>query len=168
MLIVVMNSKAFISGFIGGTIGLSAFYYLLLFFVTKDPLHPLTQFTSLQPWMSLLIIGFGIQVGLYKLMKSGFRLSLSQQKDGRIMARSSTAISAGAMVVCCAHHLVEILPVIGLSAFALFLSDYQQELLIVGVVSNLIGIVMMIWFMAGKAKPALIFSYIFNFVRRQS
>ena len=163
-----MHAKTFFTGFIGGIIGLSSFYYLLLYAVTKDPLHPFTQFTSLQPWMSLLIIGFGIQVGLYQLMKSGFHLSLSQQKDGRVMAASSTAISAGAMVVCCAHHLVEILPIIGLSAFALFLSDYQQELLIVGVLSNLVGISMMVWFMTGKAKPSVIISYLYNSVGRQA
>jgi len=167
-MLVAMHAKTFLKGLIGGIIGLSSFYYLLLYVVTKDPLHPFTQFTSLQPWMSLLIIGFGIQVGLYQLMKSGFHLSLSQKKDGRVMATSSTAISAGAMVVCCAHHLVEILPIIGFSAFSLFLSDYQQELLIVGVLSNLVGIAMMGWFMTGKAKPSVIASYVLNSVKGQT
>lgn len=48
------------------------------------------------------------------------------------------------MVACCAHHLVEILPIIGFSAAALFLSEYQQQLLIFGVLANLAGILMML------------------------
>ncbi|PJA38677.1 hypothetical protein CO180_03015, partial [candidate division WWE3 bacterium CG_4_9_14_3_um_filter_41_6] len=139
---------------------LSAFYYLLLYAVTGDPRHPFTQFTLFQPWMSFLIIGFGIQMGLYWLMRKGVRFKLVQKKDSQMAAGTSTAVSGMAMVACCAHHAVDLLPILGLSAAALFLSEYQEQLLIFGVVTNLIGISMMLWFITGKASPSELFSYI--------
>lgn len=127
-----------------GVLGLSTFYFLLLFAVTQDLSHPWNQFILLQPWISLLILGFGIQVGLFWLLRKGFPCSTEQQKDTTLATGTSTFFSGGAMVACCAHHLVEILPIIGFSAAALFLSEYQQQLLIFGVLANLAGILMML------------------------
>lgn len=81
-------------------------------------------------------------------------------------AGTSTAVSGMAMVACCAHHAVDLLPILGLSAAALFLSEYQEQLLIFGVVANLIGISMMLWFITGKATPKVIFNVISTKVRR--
>lgn len=49
-------------------------------------------------------------------------------------------VSTLSMIVCCSHHLVEILPVIGLSAASVFLVKYQISFILIGVFSNLIGI----------------------------
>ena len=51
--------------------GLSLFYYLVLFLFTKDALYPLRQFLVFQPWMSLLILGFGIQWALFARLRQG-------------------------------------------------------------------------------------------------
>ena len=48
------------------------------------------------------------------------------------------------MIACCAHHLSDVLPIIGLSAAALFLDRFQTLFIVVGVLSNLIGINMML------------------------
>lgn len=150
----------FIQGFLLGLLGLSAFYYLLLFVVTGDPNHPLTQFVLFQPWMSLLIIGFGVQMGLFWLMRKGIQFNLQEKKDSKMAAGTSTAVSGMAMVACCAHHAVDLLPILGLSAAALFLSEYQEQLLIFGVIANLIGVGMMLWFITGRPKLAVIFNSI--------
>jgi hypothetical protein len=155
----------FLRGSIIGTIALSMFYYILLFAVTRDPGHPLSQFTLLQPWMSLLIIGFGIQFGLFWLLRKGYHFSLSEKHDAQMATGTSTAVSGMAMVACCAHHLVDLLPILGLSAAALFLSEYQEQLLIFGVVANIIGIAMMLWFITGKAKAGVIFNVISTKIR---
>lgn len=160
------TTSVFLKGFILGSFGLSAFYYLLLFAVTQDPLHPINQFNILQPWMSLLIIGFGIQMGLFWLMKNGIQFNLQEKKDAKLAAGTGTAVSGMAMVACCAHHLVDVLPILGFSAAALFLSEYQEQLLIFGVLSNLLGIIMMSWFITGKAKPRVILSFINTKVRK--
>lgn len=61
---------------------------------------------------------------------------------GKLVATGG--VSAGSMVACCAHHVVDILPIIGLSAAALFLAEYQQFFMMLGVAGNLIGIVYML------------------------
>ena len=49
------------------------------------------------------------------------------------------------MLACCAHHLTEILPILGLSGIATFFGAYKAELLWVGLGMNLIGIAYMLW-----------------------
>lgn len=156
----------FLKGFVLGISGLSAFYFILLLVITQDLVHPISQFKLLQPWMSLLIMGFGIQLGLFWLMKKGIQFSLQEKKDANFTTGTSTAVSSMAMVACCAHHLVDILPILGLSAAALFLSEYQEQLLIIGVMANMAGITMMLWLITGKAKPQFIVNYISAKVRR--
>ena len=156
----------FVKGFILGLIGLSAFYYLLLFAVTKDPLHPISQFKLFQPWMSLLILGFGIQMGLFWLMRNGVYFNLQDKNDAKMAAGTSTTVSGLAMVACCAHHAVDLLPILGFSAAALFLSEYQEQLLIFGVLANLTGIFMMAWFLTGKPQPKVVSQYIISKFRR--
>jgi hypothetical protein len=155
----------FLQGFLLGLVGLSAFYYLVLFLITQDSSHPFTQFKLFQPWMSLLIIGFGIQMGLFWMMRKEIRFNLQDKKDSKITAGTSTAVSGMAMVACCAHHLADLLPILGLSAAALFLSEYQEELLIFGVVANALGIVTMLWFITSKATPKVLLSFISTKVR---
>lgn len=137
-----------------GTLGLSAFYYLLLFAVTRDPYHPFTQFALYQPWMSLLIIGFGIQSGLYWLMKKGVRFNF-RQSDANVTAGASAAVSGTAMVACCAHHVADLVPILGLSGAALFFTEYQQQFLILGVATNFFGITFMLWHLFGKPSLSL-------------
>jgi len=156
----------FSRGFAIGILSLSTFYYLLLFAVTGDPKHPFNQFTLLQPWMSLLIIGFGIQFGLFWLLWKGYHFLLHEKHDAQFATGTSTAVSGMAMVACCAHHLVDLLPILGLSAAAVFLTEYQQQLLIFGVIANLIGIGMMAWFITGKPKLSVIFNAVTTKVRR--
>ncbi len=88
----------FLRGFGGGILGLSIFYYAILFAITGDPSHPLTQFTLFQPWMSLLIVGFGVQLGLFWLLKNGSHFSGGDKHDARLTTGASTAVSSTAMV----------------------------------------------------------------------
>ncbi|UCD35460.1 MAG: hypothetical protein JSU90_01110 [Nitrospiraceae bacterium] len=53
-------------------------------------------------------------------------------------------ISTTSMVACCAHHLTDVLPLVGASAAAVFLSQYQSVFLTAGVLSNLVGITLML------------------------
>lgn len=93
-------------------------------------------------------------------MKNGIQFSLQEKKDSRLAAGTGTAMSGVAMIACCAHHALDLLPILGLSAAALFLSEYQQELLIFGVVANFAGIIMMSWFITGRVKPRIVLEYL--------
>ena len=50
-----------------------------------------------------------------------------------------------AMLACCAHHLADILPIVGVSGAAIFLNAYKTPLLWLGVVMNLAGVAYLIW-----------------------
>lgn len=116
-----------------GSAGLTLFYFLLTFLVSKSLAHPFEQFLAFQPWMSILIVGFGIQAGLFSLVKKGF-----------FVTGTGAGMSGISMVACCAHHAAEILPILGASGIALFLTIYQKQFLILGIIANLVGIIYMI------------------------
>jgi hypothetical protein len=48
------------------------------------------------------------------------------------------------MVACCLHHVTDVLPVLGLSAAATFLTRYQRPFMLFGLGMNLVGIVFMV------------------------
>lgn len=131
-------------------LGLSSLYAMILMLVTKDLRHPIDQFLILQPWMSLLILGFGVQTGLFWLMKKGVHFKIHEKRDAKLTVGTGSAMSGMAMVACCAHHVVDALPVLGFSAAAFFLAEYQSQLLILGVIVNFIGIVYMGCLVLGK------------------
>lgn len=92
------------------------------------------QFKNLW-WITLPVsITFGIQIILY------FRLRKAIKERAKKVVAGSGVTSGAAMVACCAHHLTDVLPLIGFSALSLFLSKYQIPILIVSLVINLIVI----------------------------
>jgi copper chaperone CopZ len=90
-----------------------------------------------------IALGFGIQLGLFVYM----RISLLLRKgtgSATALAGAGTGTSSVAMLACCAHHLTDLLPFLGLSGAALFLSDYRQPLMLMGIATNLVGIGVMV------------------------
>jgi P-type Cu+ transporter len=83
-----------------------------------------------------LALGFGIQVGLYTYLRN---LVGQQGMSGKVVAASGTT-SAAAMVSCCAHYLVNILPILGVTGLLMLVAQYQIELFWLGLAFNLAGI----------------------------
>jgi Cu+-exporting ATPase len=94
------------------------------------------QFEKFWYFFVALAIGFGIQVGLYVYLKN---LVGQHGASGKVVAVSGTT-SAAAMVSCCAHYLVNILPVIGVTGFLAVVADYQVELFWLGLAFNTAGV----------------------------
>jgi len=123
-----------------GILGLSVLYLVVLT-LAESFSHALTQLVEMGHWIAILIIGFGFQLGLYTYI----RVHLKKRRNAATAeVAASGGISTGAMIACCAHHLVEILPLIGMSAAALFLVKYQLPFIFIGIFSNLVGIAMML------------------------
>lgn len=142
-----MSSRKKLVSWLAGlvaSLSLLLFYFLVTTRVTNDWRFPFRQFWELKLLMGPLVAGFGVQVGLF------FYLRLSKRDDLRVKIGTGTSggISGISMIACCAHHLTEILPIMGLSGAGLFLVSYQKELLFLGVISNLLGI----WLMVKKIK----------------
>ncbi|MEW5939677.1 MAG: hypothetical protein AB1750_08455 [Chloroflexota bacterium] len=96
-------------------------------------------------WYILPIwIGFGIQAALYSVLR--FRLfvpTASTHRTGALMGTSGGA-STTAMVACCLHHVADVLPILGLSAAATFLTRYQRPFMLVGLATEIVGIIVML------------------------
>jgi len=132
--------KAIISGIIGGFL-LLAFYFGVLTLANSFS-HAVSQFNLLWYWILALVIGFGIQIGLWSYTRSKIKERKVKGTIGEVAATGG--ISAGSMIACCAHHLVDVLPILGLSALFLFLAEYQVFFLGLGILSNIIGVIFML------------------------
>ena len=115
--------------------------YLGLIVLAQDWAHAWQQTVELWYWVLALAGGFGLQAGLFSFIRQGIR-------ERRAAATGSVAasggVSAGSMAACCAHHLSDVLPLLGLSGVAIFLVRYQLFFIIIGVVSNIVGITIML------------------------
>lgn len=127
-------------------VGVSAAALLLLVYLGIITLaqgleHALDQSYRLWYWVAALAGGFGIQAGLFSYIRRSLR-------ERRAVATASVAasggISIGSMAACCAHHLSDVLPLLGLSGLAAFLVNYQLFFIIAGVLSNAVGITVML------------------------
>ena len=122
-----------------GSLALLTIYFGILTLVNSFS-HAIEQFIGMWYWIITLVIGFGIQVGLYIYIKNKMSWNLSSS----VILAASGGVSTTAMIACCAHHLTDVLPIIGLSAMAIFLEQYQKTFLTIGVISNLLGIAIML------------------------
>lgn len=96
------------------------------------------QFASYWYFIVSLAVGFGVQIGLYAYLRI-----LVREASAAMLGVTGTT-STATMVSCCAHHLVNILPVLGMTGVATFVSQYQVQLFWVGIVFNLAGIAYMV------------------------
>lgn len=88
--------------------------------------------------------GFGVQAALYAILR--FRLFIPSTSTGYAGALMGTSggTSVTAMVACCLHHVTDVLPILGLSAAATFLTRYQRPFMLVGLGTEIIGIFIML------------------------
>jgi len=86
--------------------------------------------------------GFGAQAGLFVHLRSVMARRSAASAAG--ITATATGTSTVAMVACCAHHLTEALPVLGLSGAAIFLNDYRIPLMAVGLGMNALGVAVMV------------------------
>ena len=95
------------------------------------------QFASYWYFVVSLAVGFGIQIALYQYIKD---LVHSGQGMGKVVGVSGTT-STAAMISCCAHYLVNLVPILGVTGIATFAAQYQVEFFWIGLAFNLFGII---------------------------
>jgi hypothetical protein len=86
--------------------------------------------------------GFGIQVGLFIHVRRLVAKAAAGSAAG--ITAAGTGTSTVAMVACCAHHVADALPVLGLSGAAIFLNDYRIPLMASGLAVNALGVAFML------------------------
>lgn len=87
-----------------------------------------------------IMLGFGVQMGLYGYLR-GIQTAI---RGAGAMAGAGGGTSTVAMAACCAHHLTDVMPLLGLSAGAAFLAEYRTPFMVFGLLTNLIGIAVMV------------------------
>ena len=129
-------TKNFFFGFLAGFSLLILYFFILT--LANSFSHAISQFSEMWYWILILAAGFGLQVGLYTFIREKLKTA-----PAGVLAASG-GVSTGSMIVCCLHHLVDVLPILGLAAIAVFLIQYQVFFIVFGILTNLIGISIML------------------------
>lgn len=133
-----------LAAFLSGSLLIASFYFGILTWA-QGWAYASSQFLRDRWYVIPIILGFGMQAALFSILR--FRLFIpiaSTGHTGAFMGTSGGA-SATAMVACCVHHVTDVLPILGLSAAASFLTRYQRPFMLVGLAMNFIGIAAMLF-----------------------
>ena len=129
-----IKTKAIVYGILAIIIVLALNFTVL--YILNFPLMATEIIKKYWILLFLLIGGFGLQIGLFTYFRGLNAISCSTTV-------ASGGISGVSMVLCCSHYLLNILPflgaLIGISALT-SLSKYTLQFLLIGIVSNAIGI----------------------------
>ncbi|MDQ7850282.1 MAG: hypothetical protein QN152_09020 [Armatimonadota bacterium] len=121
---------------------LVGFYIIVVWLGSRSWAHAVQLLLADRYYVVAVALGFGIQIGLYAHVRGLLRDSAGLRSSTAIAA-AGTGTSTTSMVACCLHHVADVLPVVGLTGAAVFLSDYKVPLIMVGLATNGIGIGLM-------------------------
>ncbi|MFA4845214.1 MAG: hypothetical protein WC654_01500 [Patescibacteria group bacterium] len=124
---------------VGGAFCITSIFYLVQALGMQSLEAPVGFMLDRWYLVAPLIVGFGIQVGVFRAIHL-----LARHGGGGTMAASGS-ISSGTMLMCCMHNLVLLFPILGVSGLAVFFSTYQTQVFLVSIVVSYFGVGYMIW-----------------------
>lgn len=137
-----------------GAAGLLSLYFGLVSWA-ESPQHALEFFLQ-DRWIIMpIILGFGVQVSLYTILKKRLFVPISATGPSGPLTGASGATSTIAMAACCAHHVTDVLPILGLTAVAAFLAEYRTTFMLIGLGSTLVGIAVMLVILYREQRKAI-------------
>jgi hypothetical protein len=110
-------------------------FYLGIITLAQGWGHALQQLREDRWFIGAIVAGFGTQIGLFTYLRG---LHAQAARSG---VAASTGTSTAAILACCAHHLADILPIVGLSGAAILLNAYKTPLLWLGILMNFGGVI---------------------------
>lgn len=126
--------KPILYGVIASSLLLVVYFIVLTFVSGWD--YAQEQFAAYRYFVISLAAGFGIQLGLYQYLKA---LVHGGTGMGKMIGVSGTT-STTAMISCCAHYLVNLVPILGVTGLATVVAQYQIGIFWIGIIFNLFGI----------------------------
>jgi hypothetical protein len=128
-----------------GVLGMLGMAGLYLGFVTLvgSWQHALDLLREDAPYVLPIILGFGIQLGLLTYLRLALPSGHVAGRAGAVTGASGGTSTAG-MIACCAHHVSDVLPLVGLSGATAFLANYKIPFLVLGLLSNAAGVFMLL------------------------
>lgn len=122
--------------------GLLAAFYIVVVSAAQGLDHAIELMVGDWYFVIPIAAGFGTQVGLFVYVRSALHLRKGTRST-TALAGAGSGTSTVSMVACCAHHLTDVLPIVGLSGAALFLNEYRGPLMGMGILLNAVGIAVM-------------------------
>jgi hypothetical protein len=139
---------------IAGAVFLTALYFGIVSWA-GSPQHAIDRFWE-DRWIVIpLILGFGVQMALYIILKKRLFVPVTTTGPSGALTGAGGTTSTLAMVACCAHHIADVLPILGLTAAATFLAEYQTAFMLVGLGTTLTGIAVMIYILIRERNKAI-------------
>lgn len=120
-----------------GAAGLLLVFYFALLALLSGWDGAFAQFEQFWPWVVALAAGFGTQFALFVRLRSLVR---HDGASGQVVAVTG-GTSTVAMISCCTHYLVNVVPILGASGLVALVAQYQVQLLWVGLAFNAAGVV---------------------------
>lgn len=114
---------------------LTAFYAAVVA-LASGPSHLVEQIGIDWPWIIAIVAGFGIQVMLLVTLRD-----LRRARAAAAVAGTGTGASLVGMLACCAHHVAEIAPIVGVNVAATFLASQRVPFMAAGVAVNAVAVV---------------------------
>lgn len=121
----------------------------------ESPQHAAELFWE-DRWIVLpIILGFGLQAALYTILRKRLFIPVTHTGSSGKLTGASGGMSTAAMVACCAHHVTDVLPILGLTAVAAFLAEYRVAFMIVGLSMTVVGILFMLVILLREQRKAV-------------
>ncbi len=109
----------------------------------ESPRHAIELFWE-DRWIVIpIVLGFGVQVALYVILKKRLFVPVAGSGPSGALTGAGGGLSTVAMAACCAHHVTDVLPILGLTAAATFLAEYRLAFMFVGLGTTILGIAVM-------------------------
>jgi hypothetical protein len=135
-------------------IGLMAVYFGLVSWA-EGPQHAVDLFWQDRFIVIPIVVGFGTQMALYVILKKRLFVPVAEAGPSGVLAGAGGTTSTVAMVACCAHHVTDVLPFLGLTAAATFLAEYRIAFMLVGLGTTIVGIVVMLVILFRERRKAI-------------
>jgi hypothetical protein len=129
--------------------------YFTIVSLAESPQHALELFWA-DRWIVIpIVVGFGVQAALYIILKKRLFVPITSTSASGALTGAGGGMSTLAMVACCAHHVTDVLPVMGLTAAAAFLAAYRTAFMLVGLGTTILGIGFMFTILLNERRKAL-------------
>lgn len=139
---------------LAGAVFLAAIYFAIVSWA-ESPQHAVQLFWN-ERWIIIpLILGFGVQMSLYTILKKRLFYPVASAGPSGALAGAGGTTSTVAMVACCVHHVTDVLPILGLTAAATFLASYQTAFMLLGLTVTYVGIAIMLGLLFKERRKAL-------------
>lgn len=135
-----------VAGLLGG-LGLAG-VYLGIVSLAESPQHAFDLLWEDRALVFPIVVTFAIQLGLYVRVRHG----PVRPPGGAGASAAGGGISTVAMAACCAHHVTDLLPIVGVSLAASFLAGWKTPLMVFGLLVNLGGIAVMLVLLRREAR----------------